>query len=83
LFDDNGELTFTFLGKVPVTYHNPDKLDITPSDGLNTRPVVLHLPEGGQVEFADGIIDETHAQMVREGQIAKIDVFIEAKRQKH
>jgi hypothetical protein len=79
LFDDDGELTFTFLGRVPVTYHNPGRLDIYPNDGRNIRILVLHLPDGGQVEFADGMVDETHAQMVREGQITKIDVFLQAK----
>ncbi|HSR35362.1 MAG TPA: cellobiose phosphorylase, partial [Anaerolineae bacterium] len=78
LFDENGRLTFTFLGQVPVTYHNPDRLDINPNNGLSARPVVLHLPDGGQVEFAEGILGEPHVQMVREGQITKIDIFFQA-----
>jgi hypothetical protein len=78
LFDENGLLTFTFLGQVPVTYHNPNRLDIYPKNGLSARPLVLHLPDGGQVEFAEGMIGEPLAQMVREGQITKIDIFFQA-----
>jgi hypothetical protein len=77
LFDENGTLTFTFLGQVPVTYHNPDRLDIYPNNGLSAQRLVLHLPDGGQAEFAGDTIGEPYAQMVREGQIAKIDIFFQ------
>jgi hypothetical protein len=80
LFNDHGRLAFTFLGQVPVTYHNPDRLDVYPNGGMSARPVVLHLPDGGQVEFAEGVVGEPHAQMVREGQIARIDIFFQAER---
>jgi hypothetical protein len=80
LFDENGRLTFTFLGQVQVTYHNPDRFDIYPNNGLSARPLVLHLPDGGQVEFAEGIVGKPHAQMVREGQITKIDISFQAER---
>jgi hypothetical protein len=78
LFDEDGKLTFTFLGHVPVTYHNPDRRDIYPNNGLSTGPLVLHLHDERQVEFAEGMIGEPHAQMVRERQIAKIDIFFQA-----
>jgi hypothetical protein len=75
LFDESGTLAFTFLGQVQVIYHNPDRLDILPESGLSTRSLVLHLPGGGRIEVAEGIVDEPYAQMVREGQITKIDIF--------
>jgi hypothetical protein len=78
LFDSDGKLSFTFLGQVPVTYHNPDRLDICPNNGLSVRSLALHLPDGDQIEFAGGVIGEPHAQMVREGQITKIDIFFQA-----
>ncbi|MGD9049294.1 MAG: cellobiose phosphorylase, partial [Anaerolineae bacterium] len=78
LFDTEGRLSFTFLGRVSVTYHNPDRRDLFPNDGASVRRVVLYLPDGGQVEFAEGIIGAPYALMVREGQITKIEVFFQA-----
>jgi hypothetical protein len=74
LFDRDGKLTFTFLGQVPVTYHNPDRRDLYPGDGRPTGRLILHLAGGGRVDFADGVVDEPYARMVRQGQIARIDV---------
>jgi hypothetical protein len=78
LFDRDGRLTFTFLGRVSVTYHNHDRLNISPNNGVSARRVILHLPDQGQIEFAEGIIGEPYAQMVRTGQITNIDVSFQA-----
>jgi hypothetical protein len=83
LFDKDGKLTFTFLGQVPVTYQNPARRDIYPSSGLSGGRVILHLPDGRQVEFAEGMIGEPYAQMVRLGEATKIDVLFEEKRTNH
>jgi hypothetical protein len=80
LFDKSGSLSFTFLGKVRVTYHNQDRLDIAPDNGVGARLVILYLAEGSQVAFAEGVVCEPYAQMVREGQITKIDVFFQGER---
>jgi hypothetical protein len=77
LFDKDGKLTFTFLGQVHVTYHNPDRRDIYPNDGVSPGPLVLHLPDGGQVQFSEGFVAEPYAQMVRTGEITKIDVLFD------
>ncbi len=78
LFDAEGRLSFTFLGQVQVTYHNLDRRDLFPNDGVSVRRVILHLVDGGQVELATDITGEPYAQMVRDGQIAKIDIFFQA-----
>jgi hypothetical protein len=78
LFDTEGRLSFTFLGQVSVTYHNPDRRDLFPNDGVNVRRVILHLADQRQFEFTQGIIGEPHARMVRAGQIPGIDVFFPA-----
>jgi hypothetical protein len=78
LFDREGRLTFNFLGDVRVTYHNPGRLDVHPNSGISARPVILHLPDQGQFEFTEGIVGERYARMVRSGQIAEIDVHLQA-----
>jgi len=77
LFDRDGKLSFTFLGKVRVTYHNRVRRDVFPNDDVSDRRVNLHLPDGGQVDFATGIIGQPYAQMVRDRQIPKIDIFFQ------
>jgi hypothetical protein len=78
LFDTDGRLSFTFLGRVSVTYHNRGKLDLFPNNGMSARTVILSLPDQDQVEFAGSIIGEPYAQMVRAGQITNIDVHFQA-----
>jgi hypothetical protein len=77
LLDTDGKLTFTFLGQVPVTYHNPDRRDLFPNQGVGDQRTILHLADQRQVEFAAGIIAEPYARMVRAGQVAGIDVFFQ------
>lgn len=78
LFDTDGKLTFTFLGRVPVTYHNPDRRHLFPDCGVSVRRVILHLQDGGQVELSQSVIGEPYAQMIRAGQITNIDVCFPA-----
>jgi hypothetical protein len=77
LFDQGGKLSFTFLGRVAVAYHNPGRRDVNPDDGLSSARPVLYLADGRRVEFAGGVIGEPYARMVRAGEIARIDVFLE------
>jgi len=81
LFDTEGRLSFTFLGQVRVTYHNHDRRDLFPDDGVSVRRVVLRLPDQRQFEPNEGVIGEPYAQMVRAGQIAGIDVFFQDERE--
>jgi hypothetical protein len=78
LFGRDGRLTFTFLGKVRVTYHNADRRDLFPNKGLSARRATLTLADQRPIEFPEGIIGEPYAQMVRTGQIAGIDVYFQA-----
>jgi hypothetical protein len=80
LFDTEGRLGFTFLGRVSVTYHNPARQDLVPDDGVGVRRLILHLADRRQVELTQGIIGEPYAQLVRAGQVAGIDVFFQAER---
>jgi hypothetical protein len=78
LFDTDGKLAFTFLGQVPVTYHNPDRRDLLPTQDVSLQRVILQLADQRRFEFAGGIIGEPYSQMVRAGQVAGIDAFFQA-----
>ena len=79
LFDSEGRISFTFLGHTPVTIHNPGHVDTWRNDGRGCpgrRPVVLHIPGQGQIEFSDGIISAPYAEMVRAGQVDAIELLL-------
>jgi hypothetical protein len=78
LFDGQGKLSFTFLGQVHVTYHNPNRRDLFPDDGLGIRRLILRLQNGRQVELGQSVVGEPYAQMIRSGQIKDIDVYFQA-----
>ncbi|MGC9468292.1 MAG: cellobiose phosphorylase [Anaerolineae bacterium] len=75
LFDKDGRLTFTFLGRVLVTYHNHDRQDLFPDNGMRVQSMSLHTPDQRQIECVGDVIGEPYARMVRAGQIRRIDVF--------
>jgi hypothetical protein len=83
LFDRDGRLTYTFLGGARVTYHNRDKRDLFPNNGVSARAAILHLADQGQIGLTEGIIGEPYAQMVRAGQITNIDVHFQADAEFH
>lgn len=71
LFTDDGLASFTFLGSVKITYHNPTKVDtwtVSPS-----RAELAGVD--GMVIESGAIIEDVLAESVRNGKIASIDVF--------
>lgn len=76
LFDEKGQVQFTFLGKTEVTYHNPARKNTYGNDGAKTVKYVLHTDEG-KVEIPEDRIEESYAKKVRSGQIGKIEVYLD------
>uniref|UniRef100_A0A7S2XZE2 Uncharacterized protein n=1 Tax=Fibrocapsa japonica TaxID=94617 RepID=A0A7S2XZE2_9STRA len=73
-------LTFTLLGKIPVTYHNPNLVN-TWSDGVMVRKMTYHLQEANTmkeftVEIMSSVAEGYNAQLVRSGLVKKIDVYL-------
>jgi hypothetical protein len=73
-FDADGNLSFRLLGKTDVSYHNPSHRDTF--SGLEAEKTVLRLASGEIVEFPGGIVPAPYAQMVREGQVVSINVYL-------
>ena len=75
LFDEADTVTFTFLGHTQVTYHNPGKADTFQGGGLEAHRIVLDTQQGRQIELSHGIIGAPYAEMVRAGEVDRIDVI--------
>jgi len=73
-FTDAGIVSFRFLGQCDVTYHNPDRLD-TFAEGVVPRLIVLWPSESESVEIAGNTVGAPYAEMVRNGDISRVDVF--------
>lgn len=72
LFTDDGVVSFTFLGTVKVTYHNPNKLNTW---NLKAQTAELIGKDGKKVVADQGIIEGAIAEGVRSGQYLSIDVY--------
>jgi hypothetical protein len=73
LFDNDGRVSFTFLGQCQVTYINPSRLN-TYDDTINIRSMNIY-SDAGQIEIHGDVIGSPHASLVREGKIRQIEVF--------
>lgn len=72
LFDEKGEISFRFLGRCVVTYHNPARLDTYRVDG--PKEVRLQT-EGLCIKIEGGLVPEPYSKMVRDGKAISIDAY--------
>jgi hypothetical protein len=77
LFNAEGLLSFRFLGQCWVTYHNPFKNN-TYSERITTQKVILQVKGKPPIEISGGLIPSYLAEMVRSGEVNKIDIFLES-----
>ena len=75
LFTQEGRVSFRFLGQCTVTYHNPRRLD-TFRPGVAPQRTQLFDAQGKLLFSATGNnLDGPYAAWVREGKVARIEVF--------
>jgi hypothetical protein len=72
LFTDDGIVSFRFLGRCTVTYHNQARRDIPASE---PNRIVFTIPDGQSIEIAGPDLKSPYAEMVRKGQIDVLDVW--------
>lgn len=73
LFDEEGKVSFNFLGKVKVTYLNPKRLDTFKFD-VSKQRISLTTTTGEKIEVANNLIEEPYAKLVRDGKIESIEI---------
>ncbi len=76
LFTTTGQLTFKFLGRCNVTYHNPGGVD-TFSSRVSPQKYILHAQDGLTTEIQADVLGTPYAEAVRSGQVKHIDVYLE------
>ncbi|MBG0770575.1 MAG: hypothetical protein H0S82_02650 [Anaerolineaceae bacterium] len=74
-FDEEGALSFKFLGQCDITIHNPERV-ATYSPGKKINRIVLYLPDETEISLQGDTIPAPYAGMTREGRIMKIELFI-------
>ncbi|MDF2922294.1 MAG: cellobiose phosphorylase [Paenibacillaceae bacterium] len=74
LFDEQGEVTFTFLGKTSVTYRNPRKADTYGADGACIRSMVLYKASGEAIQAEGDSVRGQTVSDIRAGKYASIVV---------
>jgi hypothetical protein len=75
LFDEAGEIAFRFLGCCTVVYHNPHRHDTFDGE-THIQWLELHTANGQAIAITSEIIGAPYAEMVRDGQIERVDVFL-------
>ena len=74
LFPESGEVSFRFLGRCLVTYHNPQRLD-TFAPACRVQHILLHPTGASDVPLQGGVIPSPFAAWVREGRIDRIEIY--------
>lgn len=76
LFDEQGEVTFKFLGSTQVTYHNPRKADTFGADKAIVERIQMVKKDGRATDITGGIIAGELAHEVRNGVVEAIHVYL-------
>ena len=75
LFDDQNQVSFTFLGTCAVTYHNPSRQDTFGPD-VTVQRYVIHPVDGDAITVDGSVLSSSHALGVRNGKIRSMDVYL-------
>jgi hypothetical protein len=76
LFSEDGTITFRFLNRCTVTYHNPKRLD-TYREGVYPTRVALALEDGSAVELEGEAIGSPYAAMIRDGRVRSVQIWLD------
>ncbi|MGG1612974.1 cellobiose phosphorylase [Paenibacillus sp. FSL K6-2441] len=73
LFDEQGEVSFRFLGTTEVVYRNPQKKDTYGPDAAALRRLVVQKHDGTELAVEGAVIDGELAEEVRSGKVRRIE----------
>jgi hypothetical protein len=73
MFDENNKVSFRFLGRTTVTYHNPDRMDTYNPDSTICS-CALFMANGNTIQLQGGVIPAPFAQQVRDRLMERIEI---------
>ncbi len=68
--------SFKLFATILVTYHNPKLKDTFGPQAVKAQKIVLTYLDRKRIETAGGVLSESHALDVREGNVKTVDVFL-------
>jgi hypothetical protein len=71
LFDEQDQVQFNFLGCIPVSYYNPQRVDTWKQ---LPQKITLHLPDGESLDFQGADIPAPYAEIIRNREVDSIIV---------
>ncbi|MBW4085277.1 cellobiose phosphorylase [Paenibacillus sp. S150] len=77
LFDEQGNLSFTFLGSTKVSYHNPRHLNTFGGDGAAIQSLTLAYRDGSVSRISGSQLRGAEAEALRRGEISEIRAVLE------
>ncbi|OBZ10556.1 cellobiose phosphorylase [Bacillus sp. FJAT-27264] len=77
LFDEQGELTFTFLGQTKVTYYNHRKVNTFGDGGATIHSMTLQHTDGTVSRINGALLRGATAEALRRGEISLIKAELE------
>ncbi|MBP5331881.1 MAG: cellobiose phosphorylase, partial [Lachnospiraceae bacterium] len=76
-FNDNGEASWTFMGRCRIVYHNPSHRATFGENASAVRSIKLLNTDGEETEIEGSILEGETALALREGRIIRIDAYME------
>ena len=77
LFREDGTLSFTFLGRITVVYHNATGGDLFSENDWSVRKTVLTADNGEEIKLDDPFVPEPWSSRIRARRVTRIDVYFE------
>jgi hypothetical protein len=74
LFDNDNTITFKFLGRTTIIYHNTNRRD-TFDPQIAIHSMTLHHIDGNTLELTGSFIPAPYAEQVRGGKFLQIDAY--------
>jgi hypothetical protein len=68
--------SFSFLGKVQVVYHNPQRKDTFGKDAAVVRKIAFNDENNKPVQIFSDTIPAPYARQVRSGRVSRIDIYL-------